>query len=431
MKKNLWFSTALFIAMMGAAAPAPAQQYLERYKVTDKPSVEVDMGALATAPQTPAEPAQQQPPANTAPLPQVDQQELMRAASEDMPDKKLDKPFFTDMTPAPADASTQAPPVEAPKTAPSQPAPVVAAMPEHHMRVPPRPRHKPQTATMTATMASGNMPAVKPVPVDAAPLEKRPSLVTMPMLSLPSRMPPLAVDNAKMPPIGTAAPVVAPQPAYGLTQDESKSAAVPAERQEPPVAAKAAPAPQQDETQPPGNVAVPMDDMPAAVDNENNGDSGLTAAQAADAQQSMQKALQSPDDAATSAPAPMGEAIAPGPVGTVDAPGDDMPVVPKLSDLTLIFKGDSSDLSPDAQKKLDNLVVQLNDMTGGRIQVRGFATGENGGQASARRISLSRVLSVRSYLMDKGIKPTRVDVRAQGSETDRTPLDRVDLLFER
>jgi outer membrane protein OmpA-like peptidoglycan-associated protein len=108
-----------------------------------------------------------------------------------------------------------------------------------------------------------------------------------------------------------------------------------------------------------------------------------------------------------------------------------MPVVPTMADLTLAFPGNSSDLTTETQKKLDSVIRQMKDMGEGRLQVRGFATGEDGSKSSARRIALSRALSVRSYLMDKGIKATRVDVRAMGSETERSPLDRVDLIFAR
>jgi outer membrane protein OmpA-like peptidoglycan-associated protein len=66
-----------------------------------------------------------------------------------------------------------------------------------------------------------------------------------------------------------------------------------------------------------------------------------------------------------------------------------------------------------------------------RVQIRGFARDDGNGQSSARRMSLSRVLVVRSYLMDKGVKPVRLDVQALGTETDKTPLDRVDLVFVR
>lgn len=106
-----------------------------------------------------------------------------------------------------------------------------------------------------------------------------------------------------------------------------------------------------------------------------------------------------------------------------------MPVVPTLADLTLSFAGHSSDLSSEAQRKLNNVIHQMDGTIEGRLQVRGYAAGENGSQSSARRIALSRTLAVRSYLMDHGVNPARVDVRAMGSETDRSPLDRVDLIF--
>ena len=107
------------------------------------------------------------------------------------------------------------------------------------------------------------------------------------------------------------------------------------------------------------------------------------------------------------------------------------PAVPSFADLSLDFTGNSSDLTPDARQRLDNIVAQMQEAVDNRLQVRAYASGEDGTKSSARRISLSRALAVRSYLMDKGIKPTRVDVRAMGTETDRSPLDRVDLVFAR
>ena len=134
------------------------------------------------------------------------------------------------------------------------------------------------------------------------------------------------------------------------------------------------------------------------------------------------------------APRPSLEIVAP-PLADVNAPSEPaeaaMPVVPIIDDLTLGFPGNSSDLNSESQRKLDAVIAQMKGMIEGRLQVRGYAAGEDGSQSSARRIALSRALAVRSYLMDKGIKPTRVDVKAAGSETDRQPLDRVDLIFAR
>jgi outer membrane protein OmpA-like peptidoglycan-associated protein len=120
------------------------------------------------------------------------------------------------------------------------------------------------------------------------------------------------------------------------------------------------------------------------------------------------------------APAPVAESA---PVKTEAA-------VPTLSDLTLDFDAASSEISPMGQKKLDSLAAQMADAGDMRVQIRAYARGDEG-QSSARRMALSRGLMVRSYLTDKGIKPIRLDVRALGSETDRQPIDRVDLVFVR
>lgn len=105
--------------------------------------------------------------------------------------------------------------------------------------------------------------------------------------------------------------------------------------------------------------------------------------------------------------------------------------VPSIKDLTISFQGDSSDIASGASAKLDNIIVQMIENDDLRLRLHAYATGEDGTISSARRVSLARALAVRSYLMDQGVRPTRVDVRALGSDTDRTPLDRVDLIFAR
>ena len=43
-------------------------------------------------------------------------------------------------------------------------------------------------------------------------------------------------------------------------------------------------------------------------------------------------------------------------------------------------------------------------------------------------MSLSRALAVRAYLIDQGVRSTRMDVRALGSKVGDGPADRVDVL---
>ncbi len=64
-----------------------------------------------------------------------------------------------------------------------------------------------------------------------------------------------------------------------------------------------------------------------------------------------------------------------------------------------------------------------------RVQVQAFATPFGEGQSSARRLSLTRAISIRAYLIEKNVDPKRIDVRALGTKTGTAPLDRVDLVF--
>ncbi len=102
---------------------------------------------------------------------------------------------------------------------------------------------------------------------------------------------------------------------------------------------------------------------------------------------------------------------------------------PTAAQVSVSFEQMASELSPEATKTLDTLAMQLQDAPNLRVQIRAFAESEDGNASTARRMSLSRALMVRSYLTDKGIKPARLDVRALGSETDQAPVDRADIVF--
>jgi len=62
-----------------------------------------------------------------------------------------------------------------------------------------------------------------------------------------------------------------------------------------------------------------------------------------------------------------------------------------------------------------------------RVQLMAYAAGEDLTSSKARRISLSRALSVRSYLIEKGVRSTRIDVRALGDKSEGEPKNRVDV----
>jgi len=64
-----------------------------------------------------------------------------------------------------------------------------------------------------------------------------------------------------------------------------------------------------------------------------------------------------------------------------------------------------------------------------RVQLHGFASSSSDSPSQARRMSLFRALSVRTFLMKKGIRSTRIDVRALGNKDDGAGADRVDVIL--
>jgi hypothetical protein len=96
--------------------------------------------------------------------------------------------------------------------------------------------------------------------------------------------------------------------------------------------------------------------------------------------------------------------------------------------LRLDFGGGSAELSPAAESTLTGLADRLKDRPQQRIQLKAFASADGGNASQARRLSLSRALAVRSFLIDQGIRSTRMDVRALGDTAESGPLDRVDIV---
>ena len=63
-----------------------------------------------------------------------------------------------------------------------------------------------------------------------------------------------------------------------------------------------------------------------------------------------------------------------------------------------------------------------------RLQLLAYASGASRSASRARRLSLSRALAARSYLIKEGVRSTRIDVRALGNKTQGGPPDRIDLI---
>lgn len=96
----------------------------------------------------------------------------------------------------------------------------------------------------------------------------------------------------------------------------------------------------------------------------------------------------------------------------------------------VVFTGANTDLPDQAKPTLDAVVQALQADPQLRIELAAYASGSAEQASEARRVSLARAISVRAYLIEKGVDSKRFEVRALGNRTDGTAAaaDRVDIL---
>jgi len=102
---------------------------------------------------------------------------------------------------------------------------------------------------------------------------------------------------------------------------------------------------------------------------------------------------------------------------------------PPAKVLTVGFSAGAADLSEAAKHELDELAKSLGTDEQQRLQLIAYAGGSVDDANQARRLSLSRALNVRAYLIDRGIRNTRMDVRALGNRSEGNAADRVEIVF--
>jgi outer membrane protein OmpA-like peptidoglycan-associated protein len=97
---------------------------------------------------------------------------------------------------------------------------------------------------------------------------------------------------------------------------------------------------------------------------------------------------------------------------------------------SLDFKQGQTDLDLRLKDRLGQKVASIvKEGDSFRLLIKAFALPADDSRSSAKRVSLSRALAVRSFIMDRGINPVNIEVRAMGSNSRYMPLDRVDIIF--
>ncbi|MBR9973481.1 OmpA family protein [Magnetospirillum sp. J10] len=129
--------------------------------------------------------------------------------------------------------------------------------------------------------------------------------------------------------------------------------------------------------------------------------------------------------------APVPPAVPVMPPQVASLPSSDVPSLSGGSDtISLIFAPDEAKVGDSVRSDLAALVKRLQKDEDLNLQLLAYAAGDEASASKARRLSLSRALEVRKFLMDKGVRSTRIEVRALGNKQDgRGPADRVDAVL--
>jgi outer membrane protein OmpA-like peptidoglycan-associated protein len=96
--------------------------------------------------------------------------------------------------------------------------------------------------------------------------------------------------------------------------------------------------------------------------------------------------------------------------------------------MKVVFNAGATKLPASVRDGLKAVAAKMKRQNKLRMQLMAYAGGDGLSASRARRISLSRALAVRSYLIESGVRSTRIDVRALGNKTSAAPVNRVDVM---
>ncbi|WP_374650003.1 OmpA family protein [Dongia sp.] len=242
------------------------------------------------------------------------------------------------------------------------------------------------TPTATEEAAAAQVAAAEAV-LESAPAQVAPTQATpTPAAEAPAEAPAAETQVAAAP-----EPVPAPTPP---AEPESVPASVPSPAENAPAAAAAvAPA-----TEQPAPEAAA--ETPAAS----------TASEATSAAEAPTDQVASAEAPAETAPDTSGSAVLP------------------AGGTRIVFEAGSDDLPQGATADLDALAEKMLGDQNLKVQVLAYSSGTPDAESQARRKALARGLEVRKYLIGKGVRSNRIDVRALGTKSEGNPADRVDIV---
>jgi outer membrane protein OmpA-like peptidoglycan-associated protein len=281
---------------------------------------------------------------------------------------------------------------------------------------------KPEPATKAKTDLAAT-PRLKPSkqtaakPAASQPLQ-RASLARTAPAQTPSGPPPTAA-----PPAPALIPPSAPVPSVVRRSGPGMAMAAAPPQPEP---SPPAPQPQPSPPAPAQTAAAPP---PAPVPSAPAASPVPDPAPAAAAAPAAPSAAAAPP--APSAPPPATQLASTTPKPAAPEPAAQVAAISPQAGLPaqVMFAPNVTDMPDQAKAALSTVVKALKADDQLRVQLVAYASGPADQASQARRLSLSRAIGVRSYLIEQGIKSGRIDVRALGNRTDvGGPPDRVDVV---
>lgn len=94
-----------------------------------------------------------------------------------------------------------------------------------------------------------------------------------------------------------------------------------------------------------------------------------------------------------------------------------------------MFKPTETALPLTMKDEMDKVVARLKADESTRVNIVSYASAAADQASTARRVSLSRALAVRAYLIDNGVNNMRINVQAEGDKNNGGAPDRVDLFY--
>lgn len=117
------------------------------------------------------------------------------------------------------------------------------------------------------------------------------------------------------------------------------------------------------------------------------------------------------------------------PAAEAEAPAEDAAAAAlPAGSARLVFDPGADDLPAGANGELDAIADRMMADDSIKVQVLAYSSASGENESQARRKALSRGLEVRKYLINKGVRSNRIDVRALGSKSEGGPADRVDIV---